>query len=154
MIPQHILDKFNPHTKIKFKDYRDLRTKLEPYADMINVDEGSAEKAKEKNDFSTEWLKVSLEMQGTIKALQGEVKTKLVKDFFSLSQAEFDELGEEFLEMYEMIIQARPTLIDFLFLEKPKEKVKPESQPSDDSLASTPISTSSQATPETTPPQP
>lgn len=122
MIPPNILSRFNPETKVPYLEFSRLRVKLEPFGEIIRNQE---QKIQNSNySVSSEMVKLGLEIQEKIKELQREIKIKLVKLFFSLSDQEMAEIGEEFEEMYQMVVDARPSLVDFLLL--PPADKKPQ----------------------------
>jgi hypothetical protein len=116
MIRPEFLTKFNATAKIKHGEFVTYVNRLRPFEEMIKVDKTET-KSDKKVDVTPEIMKIGEEMREKIALIQEEIKDKLLTVFFSLNQEEFDDLDfEEAEEMTTMILNSRPSLINFLFL--------------------------------------
>lgn len=120
------LSQFNPQTKVPFLEYSKLTSKLKVYSDLFKDKSKEAQPEyplDKKTDTSffqnqsvVDW---SILLEVEVQQLQTAVKSKLIQLFFGVSEDTITQLDySEFMEMYDMIVQARPEIVNFLFLNK------------------------------------
>lgn len=118
------INNFNPNAKVKHSEYVTYINKLKMYRDHFSKDEekkdeDTKERVKEDLGSMRDLMTFSFDLQTEINELQNELKTKLIKIFFGLSQEAVDDLDIlEFSELYAKIEQEKPALVEMLQLKK------------------------------------
>ena len=123
-----LTERFNPNTKIKFKAYVGLRMELLPYVDFLianNTSENNSEVSEEKlSQLKPEMMDFAKKMKQQANTALLDIQEQLIKDFFSLSNEEFNEISlQEFEQLWTMIMEVRKAEIDFLLFNTLSSKV-------------------------------
>jgi hypothetical protein len=136
---------FNENAKVTRAQFKKLIFQLTPYKELIKGGDEKEEGESAKKTVSTEQIEHGRKVLLFVAETQDSIKAKLVSIFFDLTDKEVEDMEFDiFEELYQIIIQKKPNLVDFLILTPVGEK-KATSSTKENTL------TSSAASVETTP---
>jgi polysaccharide deacetylase 2 family uncharacterized protein YibQ len=126
MIPENLLNKFNPEAKVPHSRIKKLMITIRQFAPKSKNDEELVDNQKE---ISPALMQAGMEITEKLETAKDDLITELVSIFFSLSNEEKESLDFEVREeMFQKISSTRHELITFLSLSSPSSKTKMESQ--------------------------